>query len=795
MEDFKDEKNNVEVENDIDAMSVPVMKQDDLKALDEAERTLEEEIDIDVPFYNQLKSIVISKPKTQLIDEEDIQIFPDETLEALSNSPKGKRSNDKLKKEREDLEKQNLKTQSTIFKKLPKEKTDKKEDKKKEEKVKEKKKNSDKAAKQALALSAYDSHFSITEDKKQLKKDAKAAKIAAKEQDRLAKINAKSEKKAAVNAEIERLKEEKKEKHDAKIREDVLNMAPVMKNKKAEKHGLKTEETHIETVSDNTEFNPFDVAPIFMNSANAESTLSTDETPRNEAVKPDNGLLNPLDETTRSNDTAVNSETNSEINSETESYFATPENTAHVEESVLNSSEDLHAAEHNAEADGKPKNDTPKLDLGVGTCFAFDTHGESIEDIAYNNMYVPAEIVYDEFGNPDIVQTMNVLVFDRGSEGEIAPEVDTTAKIVRRGLDENENIFVEREVKPSLNVDTVVSGSDNVSESDTAENVNAAYDGENVREAGESFGETEETLNVADKTKTDDGSFDMSAWLSGAEEIKSESNGAENSESAEDIVSDSSDDEISMTEGIAVAPVVNESAIENKNETDKKLFGSETAITNESIAQFNLTNLDEEAKNSIIKTESTEISADVPFETVVSQTLTSQGEQTVDNADSDREENKTKNSEDAALASFHNEIADYERAINEGARAVKEANAESTADFAANEIVKDNFAVVSTDTACKKIEQIMSGEDDDSNWRNSMDKVDENGVVIAPSMAKLAKLPQIIDYFISLKLKRDSYVKIANFLTMAYKKFENSPENLKYVEMSIKKIIPCLMTK
>ena len=201
MEDFKDEINKVD-ETDFERMSVPVMKQDDLNALDEAERTLEEEVDID-PFYNQLKSIIISKPKAKLIAEEDIQIFPDETLEALSNSPKGRRSNDKLKKEKEDLEKAQAKQQNAIFKKLPKEK----ETKKKEEKVKDKKKFNDKAAKQALAMSAYDSHFSLKEDKKKLKEEAKAAKAAAKEQDRLAKENAKTEKKnIARSAEIDRLK-------------------------------------------------------------------------------------------------------------------------------------------------------------------------------------------------------------------------------------------------------------------------------------------------------------------------------------------------------------------------------------------------------------------------------------------------------------------------------------------------------------------------------------------------------------------------------------------------------------
>ena len=760
MEDFKDEINKVD-ETDFERMSVPVMKQDDLNALDEAERTLEEEVDID-PFYNQLKSIIISKPKAKLIAEEDIQIFPDETLEALSNSPKGRRSNDKLKKEKEDLEKAQAKQQNAIFKKLPKEK----ETKKKEEKVKDKKKFNDKAAKQALAMSAYDSHFSLKEDKKKLKEEAKAAKAAAKEQDRLAKENAKTEKKnIARSAEIDRLKNERKEERDEQIRADVLNIAPVMKD-------VKTDEGNsTENVATNAEFNPFEVAPIFRNvdSASAESVE---------------------EETTQ---------------------ISPSENTASEHGNAAAVNENVNLKDANKDANIQEE---PKLDLGVGTCVAFDTHGESIEDIAYNNMYVPAEIVYDEFGNPDIVQTMNVLVFDRGSEGEIAHEVDTTAKIVRRGLDENENLFVAVNDNSSSNVETEnVAGISAVAEND---------DNTSASESNEMNDNSEKPLNALEdvqNVQAENDGLDMSAWLSGAEEIKPENNetseNVETSESeetsenefvenAENVaIADDFAGEDKSAESVAAVLVADEIVAESKNETveteiseGQNLSESDSTNVNEDIEQFNLTNLDEEAKNSIIKTESTEISAEVPFETSVSEMVNSQGEPSIDNIDADHQENRTKNSEDAALASFHNEIADYERAINEGAKAVKEAKAESVVSVTErNESGEDNVSNVSTDKACKKIEQIISGEDDDSNWRNAMDKVDENGVVIAPSMAKLAKLPQIIDYFISLKLKRDSYVKIANFLTMAYKKFEKSPENLKYVEMSIKKIIPCLMTK
>lgn len=760
MEDFKDEINKVD-ETDFERMSVPVMKQDDLNALDEAERTLEEEVDID-PFYNQLKSIIISKPKAKLIAEEDIQIFPDETLEALSNSPKGRRSNDKLKKEKEDLEKAQEKQQNAIFKKLPKEK----ETKKKEEKVKDKKKFNDKAAKQALAMSAYDSHFSLKEDKKKLKEEAKAAKAAAKEQDRLAKENAKTEKKnIARSAEIDRLKNARKEERDEQIRADVLNIAPVMKN-------VKTDEGNsTENVATNAEFNPFEVAPIFRNIDSASS----------ESVEEETTQISPS------------------------------ENTASEHGNAAAVNENVNLKDANKDANIQEE---PKLDLGVGTCVAFDTHGESIEDIAYNNMYVPAEIVYDEFGNPDIVQTMNVLVFDRGSEGEIAHEVDTTAKIVRRGLDENENLFVTVNDNSSSNVETEnVAGISAVAEND--DNTSASENNEMNDNSEKPLNALEDVQNV----QTENDGLDMSAWLSGAEEIKPENNETSESEetskneetsenefveNAENVaIDDDFAGEDKSAESVAAVLVADEIVAESKNETveteiseGQNLSESDSTNVNEDIEQFNLTNLDEEAKNSIIKTESTEISAEVPFETSVSQTVKPQGESSIFNADASREENKIKNSEDAALASFHNEIADYERAINEGAKAVKEAKAESGVSVTKrNESGEDNVSNVSTDKACKKIEQIISGEDDDSNWRNAMDKVDENGVVIAPSMAKLAKLPQIIDYFISLKLKRDSYVKIANFLTMAYKKFEKSPENLKYVEMSIKKIIPCLMTK
>ena len=754
MEDFKDEINKVD-ETDFERMSVPVMKQDDLNALDEAERTLEEEVDID-PFYNQLKSIIISKPKAKLIAEEDIQIFPDETLEALSNSPKGRRSNDKLKKEKEDLEKAQAKQQNAIFKKLPKEK----ETKKKEEKVKDKKKFNDKAAKQALAMSAYDSHFSLKEDKKKLKEEAKAAKAAAKEQDRLAKENAKTEKKnIARSAEIDRLKNARKEERDEQIRADVLNIAPVMKN-------IKTDEGNsTENVATNAEFNPFEVAPIFRNVDSASS----------ESVEEETTQISPS------------------------------ENTASEHGNAAAVNENVNLKDANKDANIQEE---PKLDLGVGTCVAFDTHGESIEDIAYNNMYVPAEIVYDEFGNPDIVQTMNVLVFDRGSEGEIAHEVDTTAKIVRRGLDENENLFVTVNGNSSSNVETEnVAGISAVAEND---------DNTSASESNEMNDNSEKPLNALEdvqNVQTENDGLDMSAWLSGAEEIKPENNETLDSEetsenefveNAENVaIADDFAGEDKSAESVAAVLVADEIVAESKNETveteiseGQNLSESDSTNVNEDIEQFNLTNLDEEAKNSIIKTESTEISAEVPFETSVSEMVNSQGESSIFNADASREENKIKNSEDAALASFHDEIADYERAINEGAKAIKEAKAESVASVTErNESGEDNVSNVSTDKACKKIEQIISGEDDGSNWRNAMDKVDENGVVIAPSMAKLAKLPQIIDYFISLKLKRDSYVKIANFLTMAYKKFEKSPENLKYVEMSIKKIIPCLMTK
>ena len=92
----------------------------------------------------------------------------------------------------------------------------------------------------------------------------------------------------------------------------------------------------------------------------------------------------------------------------------------------------------------------------------------------------------------------------------------------------------------------------------------------------------------------------------------------------------------------------------------------------------------------------------------------------------------------------------------------------------------------------KHIRDIMGNEDEQ--WFNEED-VGESGIVEAPLLAKLAKLPPIIDYFVSLNLKRQSYVKVAKFLLKAYGKYKDSPENVKYIKESMKKLIPCLMEK
>lgn len=780
MEDFKDEFNRTDELASEETANA--LKKEDLAALDEAEKTLEEEIDID-PFYNQLKSIVISKPKNKVVSEDDFQIFPDETIEALSNSPKGRRSNDKLKKEKEDLERANKKPESSIFKKLPKEKEEKKKDEPKP--VKEKKKKSEKLAKQALAMSAYDSHFSLKEDKKKLKEEAKAEKLAAKEREKEERQNAKLQKldKKKHSADFSTLSDEQREERDSKIRNEVLNIAPVMNMSQ------QVSETNKDESPNNVDLDLFNIAPL-----------------RKNAESDDNQTAHNATE----NEAALNQHTGDSLEQE---------NTQAAKE--------------------------PKLDLGVGTCVAFDTHGESIEDIAYNNMYVPAEIVYDEFGNPDIVQTMNVLVFDRGTSGEIAPAVDTTAKIVRHVDERTESAVINEEpkdldVKPQetvnvaeepvqsaihdetpLDMSTWLSG---VGSADEEPSVGAVANEETqpspieTQTAEETETVQTETAQSADNVnvEAEEKPLDMNAWLSGvgtlADEKPAIAEEEEQTVQAETETTPQTDDagvvlEQNVFENKEIQSS-NENHVENTEvenlaaEAENTLVEKQAENLGESGEKLVMSYLDDEANSSIIKTESAEMAVAVPLCTKEIEPEKQENE----NKEPEKaeptivklEEQENKDGDELVMQSFHDELAGYEKVINESSKAAQE-HKEQENEKAEEISVAEKAAALKEETATEvaksKIERIISGEDDDSNWRNVGDKVDENGVVIAPHLAKLAKLPQIIDYFISLNLKRDSYVKIANFLTMAYKKFEKSPENLAYIETSIKKIIPCLMTK
>lgn len=793
MEDFKDEFN--KTDELASEETANALKKEDLAALDEAEKTLEEEIDID-PFYNQLKSIVISKPKNKVVSEDDFQIFPDETIEALSNSPKGRRSNDKLKKEKEDLERANKKPESSIFKKLPKEKEEKKKDEPKP--VKEKKKKSEKLAKQALAMSAYDSHFSLKEDKKKLKEEAKAEKLAAKEREKEERQNAKLQKldKKKHSADFSTLSDEQREERDSKIRNEVLNIAPVMNTPQ------QVSETSNDENQNHVDFDLFNIAPL-----------------RKNAESDDNQTAHNATE----NEAALNQHTGDSLEQE---------NTQAAKE--------------------------PKLDLGVGTCVAFDTHGENIEDIAYNNMYVPAEIVYDEFGNPDIVQTMNVLVFDRGTSGEIAPAVDTTAKIVRHVDERTETVNSafeadaqteaavineepkDLEVKPQETVSVVEESAQSTSHDEAPLDMSAWLSGVGSADEEPSVGavaneetqpspietqtaeETEtvqtETAQNADNVnvEAEEKPLDMNAWLSGvgtlADEKPAIAEEEEQTVQAETETTPQTDDagvvlEQNVFENKEIQSS-NENHVENAEaenlaaEAENTLVEKQAENLGESGEKLVMSYLDDEANSSIIKTESAEMAVAVPLCTKEIEPEKQENE----NKEPEKaeptivklEEQENKDGDELVMQSFHDELAGYEKAINESSKAAqehKEQESEKMEEISAAEKAVALKEETATEVAKSKIERIISGEDDDSNWRNVGDKVDENGVVIAPHLAKLAKLPQIIDYFISLNLKRDSYVKIANFLTMAYKKFEKSPENLAYIETSIKKIIPCLMTK
>ena len=783
MEDFKDEFNKTDELASEETASV--LKKEDLAALDEAEKTLEEEVDID-PFYNQLKSIVISKPKNKVVSEDDFQIFPDETIEALSNSPKGRRSNDKLKKEKEDLERANKKPESSIFKKLPKEKEEKKKEEPKP--AKEKKRKSEKLAKQALAMSAYDSHFSLQDDKKKLKEEAKAEKLAAKEREKAEKQNLKLQKqdKKKFNVGVSDLTDEQKAEKDLQIRNDALNIAPVMNTPQ------QVSETSNDENQNHVDFDLFNIAPL---RKNAESD---------------------------DNQTAHNATEN---------------------EAVLNQHTGDSLEQENTQAAKEPK-----LDLGVGTCVAFDTHGENIEDIAYNNMYVPAEIVYDEFGNPDIVQTMNVLVFDRGTSGEIAPTVDTTAKIVRHADERAETVNSafeadsqteaavineepkDLEVKPQETVSVVEESAQSTSHDEAPLDMSAWLSGVGSADEEPSVGAVanEETqpspieTQTAEETETvqtemaqnadnvnveaEEKPLDMNAWLSGvgtlAEEEPATAQEEEQTVQAETETTPQTDDagvvlEQNVFENKEIQSS-NENHVENDEaenlatEAENTLVEKQAENLGESGEKLVMSYLDDEANSSIIKTESAEMAVEVPLCT--QKVEPEKAEPTIVKL----EEQENKDGDELVMQSFHDELAGYEKAINESSKVAqehKEQESEKAEEISAAEKATALKEETATEVAKNKIERIISGEDDDSNWRNVGDKVDENGVVIAPHLAKLAKLPQIIDYFISLNLKRDSYVKIANFLTMAYKKFEKSPENLAYIETSIKKIIPCLMTK
>ena len=758
----------------------PFTKKADLESLDEAEKILEEEIDIN-PYFTELSSIVISKPAPASLHEDDVEVFDDDTIAALNNSPEGRRSNDKLRKEQEEIERAKNVKKDRVFRHLKDEEEAAKQKKEKKQKpvVEKPSKKERKKAKAILAMSSYDSHFRMDENKKKSKKELKAEE---KQRQEEMKRSLKENKQKTQTFTESPDRAEK----DEKIREEVLGIAPVR---------AKAEDVANETQEQSSA--GFDFAPVYK----------------------------PKDEP------------------QTASY-----------------DERVREVEQNP--------------VGSGT--AMELNGESLEDLAYNNMFVPAEIVYDEMGNPDVVQALNVAVFDRGGEGVALGEIDMNAKIVHR--DENGVPYEEVEA----NEDKTEQQSNDEPSVETLQALSEDKDVQNeddvlpVEESAiETVGEDAAVHGEQPKQEADDG---------------------------EPFVSLSDDDSVDFiplsdepVEELVTTTVNETEAERSEGESDKTAIAGEQTFntapsenrvqtaTEEAQTELGVDRVSEEEKTEDVSVEP--VGAEETVKDIQPQTAhevltateevkdeeadgASAGEYVADNAEqtvsaveggSDlnptAKEQRVNYAEafavhsdegaeahDDVLASFRDEVEGYNdkfKDINKDAQqnAQQTADGENTLSTAANpdtyaveqEVEKerdtsnvtsgissydyepiekpsekkdvreiyldDSKHVPTTSEASEHIERLIAQEDDGTNWANVGDKVDENGIVQAPTLAKLAKLPLIIDYFISLKLKRESYVKIANFLTMAHKKFENSPENLQYVNICIKKIIPCLMVK
>lgn len=747
----------------------PFTKKADLESLDEAEKILEEEIDIN-PYFNELRSIVISKPAPASLHEDDVEVFDDDTIAALNNSPEGRRSNDKLRREQEEIERAKNVKKDRVFRHLKddEEAARQKKEKKQKPVVEKPTRKERKKAKAILAMSSYDSHFSLDENKKKSKKELKAEE---KQRQEEMKRSLKENKQKSQTFTESPDRAEK----DEKIREEVLGIAPVR---------AKTEDAASETLEQTSA--SFDFAPVY---------------------KP-------------------------------------------KEEQSAVSDERVREVEQNP----------------VGAARAMDLNGESLEDLAYNNMFVPAEIVYDEMGNPDIVQTLNVAVFDRGGDGVALGEIDMNAKIVHR----DENGVPYEEVDAPVGDEVIASNNEQEPDIEKLQNLaEGVGQDQNADETGQSVEDESVTDNLAeDLPKTEqaeselpesDGGAEPFATLSEDETVdfvplaeapveelvtttvnetedkEPETENADGNLYEEQTFDTAPSDDRPLHTAESVADKVAEQAYGVEDEP-VKVFEERSFAAFEPVSEGDKTE-EEKESDAVVNAEAQTYGA---VEDASLKKEEEPKEQSVNYAEAFASPvDNGVEAHDEVLASFRDEVEGYNdkfKDINKDAKSSTDSESVSsdltkTVDSQAMEqeaekerdtsnvtggissydyeqiekpsekkdvrelYLDDSKHVPTTSEASEHIERLMAQEDDGTNWANAGDKVDENGIVEAPTLAKLAKLPLIIDYFISLNLKRESYVKIANFLTMAHKKFENSPENLQYVKICIKKIIPCLMVK
>lgn len=747
----------------------PFTKKADLESLDEAEKILEEEIDIN-PYFNELRSIVISKPAPASLHEDDVEVFDDDTIAALNNSPEGRRSNDKLRREQEEIERAKNVKKDRVFRHLKDEEEAARQKKEKKQKpvVEKPTRKERKKAKAILAMSSYDSHFSLDENKKKSKKELKAEE---KQRQEEMKRSLKENKQKSQTFTESPDRAEK----DEKIREEVLGIAPVRA-----KTEYAASETHEQTSAS------FDFAPVY---------------------KP-------------------------------------------KEEQSAVSDERVREVEQNP----------------VGAARAMDLNGESLEDLAYNNMFVPAEIVYDEMGNPDIVQTLNVAVFDRGGEGVALGEIDMNAKIVHR----DENGVPYEEVDAPVGDEVIASNNEQEPDIEKLQNLaEGVGQDQNADETEQSVEDESVTDNLAeDLPKTEqteselpesDGGAEPFATLSEDETVdfvplaeapveelvtttvnetedkEPETENADGNLYEEQTFDTAPSDDRPLQTAESVADKVAEQAYGVEDEP-VKVFEERSFAAFEPVSEGDKTE-EEKELDAVVNAEAQTYGA---VEDASLKKEEEPKEQSVNYAEAFASPvDNGVEAHDEVLASFRDEVEGYNdkfKDINKDAKSSTDSESVSsdltkTVDSQAMEqeaekerdtsnvtggissydyeqiekpsekkdvrelYLDDSKHVPTTSEASEHIERLMAQEDDGTNWANAGDKVDENGIVEAPTLAKLAKLPLIIDYFISLNLKRESYVKIANFLTMAHKKFENSPENLQYVKICIKKIIPCLMVK